>query len=134
MLMLVRFRHVFGGVVQLLDRVLMVVDRFFAFVVNMGMRVLMRMGALCPTTGNAWRCRSSALESQPTRWRSWNQMVVHNAIERRSHRRRSSCAIECERHGASRWCYTTNKEPVASAIPLTKHSLIAATNRLTESA
>ena len=46
MLMLVRFRHVFGGVVQLLHRVLMVVDRFLTLGMNMGMRVLMRMGVL----------------------------------------------------------------------------------------
>ncbi len=33
---LVQFRHVFGGVVQLLDRVLMVVDGLLPFGMNMG--------------------------------------------------------------------------------------------------
>ncbi len=43
---LVQFRHVFGVLVQLLDRVLMVVDGFFPFVVSMGVRMLVRMGVL----------------------------------------------------------------------------------------
>ncbi len=43
---LMRFCHVFGGLVQFLDRVLMVVDGFLPFVVNMGMRMLVRMGVL----------------------------------------------------------------------------------------
>jgi hypothetical protein len=43
---LVQFRQMFGGVVQFLDRVLMVVDGFFPLVVNMGVGVLVRMGVL----------------------------------------------------------------------------------------